>query len=204
MRKFIFKTSFIISAAFLISCQGDFSHEPPIHPNPNMDNQKRYNPQSENLFFKDHRAMRIAPSGTISRGNLKEDTYFYTGMINNQHGDKLPMPLTRELLERGQSRFNIYCSVCHGAAGFGDSIMVTKGLIPPPSYHDPRLLGSPIGHFFHVMTNGIRTMPSYSAQIPAQDRWAIAAYIRALQWSQLGELEQIPEDIRALNGWVKK
>lgn len=185
----------------LYGCQGDFSHKTPIHPNPNMDNQKRYNPQAESTFFEDGRAMRIPPAGTVSRGNLKEDSYFHTGMINNFHGDKLPIPLTRELLERGKNRFNIYCSMCHGAAGFGDGIIVNRGIIPPPSFHDQRLLALPIGHFFHVMTYGIRTMPSYAVQIPPEDRWAIAAYIRALQLSQRGRLNQIPEDIRASKGW---
>jgi cytochrome c len=140
---------------------------------------------------------------TIARGQLREDTYFYTGTRNGQLGNDLPAGLLhegfgmRELLVRGQQRFNIYCAPCHSPAGDGNGMIVQRGMKHPPSYHEPRLKQQPLGHFYDVMTNGFGAMLNYSAQIPPQDRWAIAAYIRALQLSQDATLADVPESERA-------
>ncbi|HLB58960.1 MAG TPA: cytochrome c, partial [Bdellovibrionota bacterium] len=182
-------------------CQGDISHKPPIRFNRNMENQRRYEPQTKNSFFEDQRAMRPLVPGTIPRGGLKENDHLYKGVVNGTYAATLPMPLTKPLLQRGQARYNIYCTPCHGGAGFGDGIIISRGFIPPPSLHDERLISQPVGYFFFVMGNGIRTMPSYRSQIPVEDRWAIAAYVRALQLSRRASISQVPGDVAASKGW---
>ena len=122
----------------------------------------------------------------------------FTGKdANGQDGTQLPFPATRETLERGRMRFEIYCLPCHGYAGDGDGMIVQRGFLPPPSLHLPRLEQAPVGHFFDVITNGLGAMPSYADQIPVPDRWAIVAYIRALQLSQHATLDDVPPDARA-------
>jgi hypothetical protein len=168
-----------------------------------MHNQPKYIPLRESTFFRDGRGSRMPVEHTIARGQLREDTYFYTGKRNGQLGNDLPAGLLhegfgmRELLVRGQQRFNIYCAPCHSPAGDGNGMIVQRGMKHPPSYHEPRLKQQPLGHFYDVMTNGFGAMLNYSAQIPPQDRWAIAAYIRALQLSQDATLADVPESERA-------
>lgn len=135
-------------------------------------------------FFPDGRSARPLVPGTVARGQLREDTYLYTGFINGKEGDVMPFPVTEEVLKRGQERFNIYCTPCHSRLGDGNGMIVQRGFRRPPSYQDPRLLNAPIGHFYDVITNGFGAMPDYAAQVAPHDRWAIAAYIRALQLSQ--------------------
>jgi mono/diheme cytochrome c family protein len=172
-----------------------------------MQDQPRYKAYKQNDFFKDGRASRDLPEGTVARGLLKENKAFYTGKIDNPNPnvqvatttdasgntlvssfpndiDEFPIPVTKELVDRGQERFNIYCIVCHGPVGAGDGMIVRRGFSKPPTYHDDRLRNAPVGHFFDVMSNGWGKMNGYAAQIPAADRWAIVAYIRALQVSQ--------------------
>ncbi len=146
--------------------------------------QPKYKPLRESDFFADKRASRDLPANTIARGQLREDTYFYSGMINGKEGDVLPFPVTEEVLRRGQNRYSIYCTPCHSETGDGNGMIVQRGYRRPPSYLDPKLLNAPIGHFYDVMTNGFGAMPDYAAQVTPHDRWAIAAYIRALQLSQ--------------------
>jgi hypothetical protein len=122
--------------------------------------------------------------GTVARGQLHEDTYFYTGMMGKEQGNVMPFPVTREVLQRGQERFNIYCAPCHSELGDGNGMIVQRGYRRPPSYHIERLRTAPLGHFFDVITNGFGAMPDYAMQIQPGDRWAIIAYIRALQLSQ--------------------
>ena len=131
-------------------------------------------------------------SGTVARGHLDADTYFYTGKIGSNDGDYLPFPVTAEVMARGQQRFNIYCAPCHSEVGDGYGMIVQRGFKRPPSYHIDRLRRAPIGYFFDVMTNGFGAMPDYSQQIPPSDRWAIAAYIRALQLSQHATEADVP------------
>lgn len=172
------------------------SSQPPIHLNPNMDDQPRYNSQAPSTFFPDGATMRTPVPGTVPRGWLREDQIYFTGKIDTTPVEKSPVPTTMQLLKRGQERFNIYCSPCHSRIGDGRGIVVERGMLPPPSFHDERLRTAPDGHFFDVMTNGIRNMPPYRFQVSVEDRWAIVAYIRAIQRSQNARLEDVPADQR--------
>jgi mono/diheme cytochrome c family protein len=146
--------------------------------------QPKLKPLRESNFWGDERGSRPLLPNTIARGELREDTYFYTGMVNGKEGDVMPFAVTEEVLKRGQERYNIYCTPCHSRTGDGNGMIVQRGYRRPPSYTDPKLLNKPIGHFFDVMTNGFGVMPDYAAQVDPHDRWAIAAYIRVLQFSQ--------------------
>jgi mono/diheme cytochrome c family protein len=157
-----------------------------------MQNQPKVLPLRESDFYADKRSARPLIDGTVARGQLKEDAYFYTGKVGNVDGDYLPFPATADVLARGQQRFNIYCSPCHGETGDGNGMIVQRGYKRPPSYHSPRLLKAPIGYFFDVMTNGFGAMPDYAEQVVPKDRWAIAAYIRALQLSQNATRSDVP------------
>lgn len=154
--------------------------------------QPYYRPLSKTDFFADGRSARLPIDGTVARGELHEDGYLYTGKINNNPGDYMPFPVTAEVLSRGRQRFNIYCTPCHGRVGDGNGFIPSRGFRRPPSYHIDRLRKAPIGYFFDVMTNGFGVMPDYSAQVAPRDRWAIAAYIRALQLSQNATAAEIP------------
>lgn len=162
-----------------------------------MAEQPSYRPFQPSDQFADGTSARALPADTVARGHLRDDALLFTGQDNGQEVDQLPFPATRDVLERGQQRFTIYCVPCHGFTGDGDGIVVQRGFTPPPSFNSDRLRQAPIGHFFTVMTGGIGAMPSYAAQIPAVDRWAIAAYIRALQLSQNATLDDVAADARA-------
>jgi mono/diheme cytochrome c family protein len=209
MRGTVNKIAWIGAAMLLVAgCRGTTSTEPPIHLNPNMDQQHRYDPQEPNAFFADNRAMRPPVDGTVAVGALQEDDHFYRGRVDGKLVETLPPELTldKALLDRGHERFNIYCAPCHDQAGNGQGIVVKRnaGLTPPPAFHTDRLRTAPLGYFFEVMTNGVRTMPTYRYQIAAKDRWAIAAYVRALQLSRVAGLDQIPGDVAASKGWGAK
>ena len=161
-----------------------------------MHDQPRYEPLEASAFFRDGRSARPRVEGTVARGELRLDQHFETGRIGGELAFELPLPLTEDLLERGEERFNIFCRPCHGGLGNGDGIVVERGFAPPPSYHDQRLRDMPLGHFFDVATNGFGRMKSYAARVPPRDRWAIAAYIRALQLSQSAELDDVPTEER--------
>jgi len=155
--------------------------------------QPRENPLSRSDFFTDQRSARPLVEGTVARGQLREDTYFYTGTIGSSPGDYMPFPVTREVLERGRERFNIYCAPCHSRLGDGNGFVPSRGFSRrPPSYHIPRLQKAPLGYFFDVMTNGFGIMPDYAAQVSPRDRWDIVAYIRALQLSQNATKADVP------------
>jgi mono/diheme cytochrome c family protein len=174
-----------------------------------MQDQPRYKALKKNDFFKDGRAMRDLPAGTVSRGNLREDKAFYTGKRENTGGaasapaqmtmdasgnmvvasfpdaiEEFPVPVTEELINRGEERYKVFCIVCHGPVGNGDGMIVRRGFPKPPTYNDDRLRNAPVGHFYDVITNGWGKMNSYASQVPVADRWAIVAYIRTLQISQ--------------------
>jgi mono/diheme cytochrome c family protein len=157
-----------------------------------MHDQPRFKPLAMSDFYTDLRSARPPVEGTVARGQLHEDSYFYTGKIGSNPGDYLPFPATREVLERGQQRFNIYCAPCHSRIGDGNGMIVQRGFKQPPSYHIERLEKAPVGYFFDVMTNGFGAMPSYAGQIPERDRWCIVAYIRALQLSQHASSADVP------------
>lgn len=173
------------------------SSKPPIHLIPDMDSQPKYKAQAESRYFADGATMRVPVAGTVARGRLRADDGYYLGLKSDGTPVKtLPVPVTAALLARGQERFNIYCSPCHSRAGDGRGIMVTRGYIPPPTLHDDRLRAIEDGHIFGVITGGLRNMPAYRYQVPVEDRWAIVAYIRALQRSQNATINDIPPDLR--------
>jgi mono/diheme cytochrome c family protein len=157
-----------------------------------MQNQPYYRPLRENDFYADKRSARPLVEGTVARGHLNADSYFYTGKIGSNDGEYMPFPVTAEVMARGQQRFNIYCAPCHSELGDGNGMIVQRGFKHPPSYNTERLRKAPIGYFFDVMTNGFGAMSDYAEQVSPQDRWAIAAYIRALQLSQRATESDVP------------
>lgn len=157
-----------------------------------MHNQPKYTPLRSSEFFPDGRSARAPLPGTVAQGQLREDTLFYTGKVGNQFATQFPMPVTRALLERGRQRFDIYCAPCHAPTGNGFGIVVQRGYRRPVSFHDPRLRAAPPGYYFDVMTRGFGAMPDYAVQVSPADRWAVAAYVRALQLSQHATLADLP------------
>ena len=149
-----------------------------------MHDQPKFIPQRGTEFYADGRSARPQVENTVARGQLHEDTYFYTGMQDGKEGNVMPFAVTMEVLQRGQERFNIYCTPCHSRVGNGAGMIVQRGYRPAGNFHTARLQAAPLGHFFAVMTNGYGAMPDYAAQVAPQDRWAIVAYIKALQLSQ--------------------
>jgi Cytochrome C oxidase, cbb3-type, subunit III len=149
-----------------------------------MQDQPKFVPQRGTDFYADGRSVRPQVANTVARGQLRTDTYFYTGLVNGKEGDGLPFPVTLAVLERGQERYNVYCTPCHSRVGNGAGMIVQRGYRPAGNFHTTRLEQAPLGHFFNVISNGYGAMPDYAAQVAPVDRWAIAAYIRALQLSQ--------------------
>jgi mono/diheme cytochrome c family protein len=177
---------------------------PRIHVVQGMDNQPRYEAQQVNPFFADTREERPPVSGTVARGRLDADDALYRGGKDGAWVNSFPVPVTMGMLQRGSERFHIYCEPCHGMAGFGDGIVSVRAdrlqegtWVPPLSLHDASVLARPVGHIFNTVTNGIRTMPSYGAQIPVPDRWAIVAYVRALQRSRHASVTVLTAEERA-------
>lgn len=162
-----------------------------------MHDQPKLEPLEKNNFFSDQRASRPLVEGTVARGHLRIDEHLYTGKVNGALATTLPFPATKEVLARGQERYNIFCAPCHDRVGSGNGMIVQRGFRKPPSFHLERLREMPVGHYFEVMTNGFGTMYSYSDRISPRDRWAIAAYIRVLQLSQNAALTDVPQDQRS-------
>lgn len=196
-KKFLILAVCIFTFSFASACRYD------------MQDQPRYKPYKQSDWFSDKRASRDLPEGTVARGYLCEDKAFYQGKKDLPAGaqmpaaqtatdaagntvitsfpdavDEFPVPVTKELIDRGEQRYKIYCIVCHGPVGNGDGMIVRRGFSKPPTYNDDRLRNAPVGHFFDVMTNGFGKMNPYASQISVADRWAIVAYIRTLQISQ--------------------
>jgi mono/diheme cytochrome c family protein len=186
-----------------------------------MAEQPSYRPLQPSAFFADGASARTLVPGTVARGAARLDRHFYTGergpaeggsalseagrmslpvartaLAEKSYVDKFPRPVTEQVLQRGQERFEIYCAVCHGPLGYGDGIVVQRGYTRPPSYHTDRLRSAPAGYFFDVITHGFGSMPDYAEQIPPRDRWAIVAYLRVLQFSQHAPLGELPEHDR--------
>ncbi len=191
----------IFGAVFLIQSgcfRGTPSTKSPIYIKHGMEYQPKYIAQGESDFFVDGAAMRMPVPGTVARGELYEDTAFYTGV--DAQGDtlrKLPVPITMELLKRGRERYDIFCAPCHSRVGDGRGIVTQYNFLPPPTFHSERARNFKDGYIFAVISNGIRNMPGYKHQISAADRWAIVAYVRALQRSQNATIDDLPEEIRA-------
>lgn len=185
-------------AALLAACHQDMYNQPKV---------QTYDPSS---FFADGRGSRPNVPGTVAVGAAQTDEYLYTGLVDGVEGDVMPFAVSRELLERGQQQYNIWCAVCHGESGYGQSMVAQRGGIVPANFHQERLREAPIGHYFNVITNGVyrgdpanggyQSMYSYASRISAEDRWAIAAYIRALQLSQNATLDDVPPENRASVG----
>jgi mono/diheme cytochrome c family protein len=195
------KSFILISVTLSILVTGCFrgmpSDKTPVKIVKDMDNQPRYNPQSESPFFEDGATMRPAVPGTVASGQLREDDALFRGLDSSGNFVKeSPIPVTPQLLLRGQERFNIYCSPCHSRVGDGKGIVAQRGFTPPPTFHSDRIRQFPAGQFFDVITHGVRTMPSYGGQIRPEDRWAIISYVRALQRSQNATLNDVPEELR--------
>lgn len=158
-----------------------------------MHDQPKYQPLEASSFFADGRASRPRIPGTVARGRRDDDALLVSGKQDGKLSEVFPAPVTKAVLDRGHQRFDVYCSPCHDRAGTGQGMIVMRGYKRPTSFHDERLRTMAPGYFFDVMTNGFGVMPSYAAQIPVDDRWAIAAYIRALQLSQHATLADVPE-----------
>lgn len=159
-----------------------------------MHNQAKYRPMRETPFFADHRTARPLIAGTIARGKLAEDKLLTTGREGDKFSAIFPFPVTTEVAARGRERFNIYCSPCHGRTGEGRGMIVQRGYKQPPSLHDARLRDLGPGYFFNVITNGFGVMPAYAVQVPVNDRWAIVAYIRALQLSTNASFDDLTSE----------
>lgn len=169
-----------------------------------MHNQPKFIPQRSTTFFPDGRSERPQVAHTVARGELRDDSYFYTGVVPAENGyrkelDEMPFPVTMEVLRRGQERFNVYCSPCHSRVGNGAGMIVQRGYKPAANYHDQVRLAQPLGHYFYVMTNGFGAMPDHAAQLTPEDRWAVAAYIRALQLSQNATEKDVPAGVQVEN-----
>ncbi len=161
-----------------------------------MHDAPRYEACEASSTFADNRASRTPPAGTVARGWLREDEALYTGKINGQAVEQFPFAIGRAELERGQQRFNIYCTPCHGRLGDGQGMVVQRGLRRAASYHQDRLRDEKVGYFFDVVTNGFGAMQGYAEQIPVRDRWLIVAYVRTLQLSQHASVNDVPADRR--------
>ncbi len=161
--------------------------QPPVHVVWNMDEQRRFGAFEKNKFFADNRAMRHPVDGTVHRGGLRNNSVLYEGITEDStFVEEIPIAVTKQVLLRGQEMYNVYCTPCHGITGEGNGVIITGGygFVPPPSYHTERLRNMPAGQIYSAIANGVRTMFSYANQIPVKDRWAIVAYIQALQKSQ--------------------
>ena len=170
----------VIFSALLLGCRQDMHVQP------------RYEPEDPSTFFADGRSERQPVEGTVARGQLRSDELLYTGRIDGAVANMFPFLITGADLSRGRERYNIYCSPCHDYTGSGNGMIVQRGFPAPPSFHIERLRQAPAGHFFEVMTNGLGRMYSYASRVSPDDRWRIAAYIRALQLSQHGSMADVP------------
>ena len=192
----------LLVVAALSGCRGMKSEAPPIHPNLNMDYVQRFEAQEANPMFADDAAMRQPVAGTVARGNLRttDNAPFYYGRTaGGELVPSIPVDVTPALVARGQERYEIFCSVCHGLAGDGKGIIMTGnngqgyGYVPAPSYHTETLRARPDGYIYDVILNGVNNMPSYGHELPPADRWAVVAYVRALQLSQAAPEAAVPE-----------
>lgn len=185
------RSAALLSAALLPACQRDYD-------------QPRYDPLEASSLFPDGKSARPLPEGTFAVDDPRLDAELWAGRApEGGYVDEPPFPLTVALLARGRERYDVFCSPCHGFTGRGDGMIVQRGYRPPPSFHTDRMRAHPLGYLVDVITNGFGVMPLYADRIPARDRWAIAAYVRALQISQDIPLADLPpedaarlEDIR--------
>jgi mono/diheme cytochrome c family protein len=168
-----------------------------------MGRQPKFKAQTANPLFADNRAMRPPVTGAVARGELRADDAFYRGKADGEWVVRFPVPVTPQLMRRGQERYDIYCTTCHGMVGYGDGMIAKRAdqlqegtWVAPSSYHTELVRSRPVGHLFNSITHGIRNMPAYGPQIPFEDRWAIVAYVRALQRSQDARIDDVQPDMR--------
>jgi mono/diheme cytochrome c family protein len=183
----------------LAGCEGTTSRVPALEVWPDMRRQDRGKPQTFSKFFSDHRSSRPPVPGTIARGQLKEDDVYFTGVVANSYIGKNPETIDAPLMKLGQMKFNTYCSPCHDRTGQGTGIVALKsnGSWIPANLHQDRIKGMNDGELFSVITQGRRSMPSYRFQTTEHDRWAIVAYVRALQRTSSGTVNDVPQELRA-------
>jgi mono/diheme cytochrome c family protein len=162
-----------------------------------MHDQPKYSPLEASSFFPDGTASRAPVPGTVARGQLREDELLYRGTLDGQPADVFPFAIDETVMARGQETFNAFCAPCHGRTGVGDGIVVQRGYTRPPDLTDENARSAPVGHYFNVITNGFGAMPDHAAQVKVHDRWAIAAYLRALQASATASITDIPATERA-------
>ena len=200
----VLATLALVPFACVFKARVGLSPVPRIHLVQDMDNQPRYKPQRVNPLFADGRSDRPPVEGTVPRGRRDVDDAFHLGTKDGAWVTTFPVRVDDTLMRRGRERFDIYCSPCHGLAGYGDGIVAARAerlqegtWVPPASLHDPVVVARPAGHIFNTISRGIRTMPSYGSQIPEADRWAIVAYVRALQKSQRAPVTELTEAQRA-------
>lgn len=182
--------------------------QPRVHIIQDMDNQPKVRAQARNPMFADRRGMRGPVAGTVARGELREDDAFFRGIRDSEDWsswiEEIPVPVTLQTMRRGRERYDIFCSPCHGLSGTGEGMVSTRAdalqegtWTPPASFHTDLVRGRAAGHLFNTITNGVRNMPAYASQVPVEDRWAIVAYVRALQRSQAAGVDDVPVDLRA-------
>lgn len=181
----------------LLGCRGQTSQQTPISIKHGMENQPKMLPYGRSHFYEDGRNMRQPPEGTVAVGLLKQDDGYYRGGKDTSSYIANPLKITGQLLERGRERYNINCTPCHGQTGVGNGLVISRGYTIPTNFHDDRVLAMPDGQIFHAITYGVRNMPAYGKQIPEEDRWAIVAYLRALQRSTHASINDVPESERA-------
>jgi mono/diheme cytochrome c family protein len=193
-----------VPLALIMRARVTTSTKPRIHVVPDMDNQPKFKPQSRNPMFADRRAMRPPVAGAVARGETLGEPALTNGKIGENWVETIPVEVDRGLLQRGHERYDVYCSPCHGLAGFGDGMVAKRAdelqegtWTPPASFHTALVRERSVGQLFNTISNGVRNMPAYGPQIPIQDRWAIVAYVRALQRSQNATVDDVPPDIRA-------
>lgn len=203
MRKRTLSAALACALLGLSACRGGTATEPPVHIQRGMMTQDKGKPQRENPFFADHRTQRPPVEGTVGVAAPDPTDPVQTGReAEGEHKllSRMPVPVTMPLLVRGRERYDIYCAPCHDKTGAGNGMVWQRAggaMVRPPTYHAQNLRDQPDGHFFDVITNGIRTMPSYAHQVPVEDRWAIVAYIRALQRSTGATLADVPDTERS-------
>ena len=195
----------LLPFALIARARAQRSDRPRVHLILDMDNQPKFKPQRANSLFADGRAMRPKVAGTVARGELELDDHLYRGIENGQWAETFPLRVDERLLRRGRERFDIFCAPCHGISGYGDGMVSRRAdelqegkWVPPTSLHTDAVRQRPPGHLYNTIVNGIRNMPAYGHQIGLEDRWAIVAYVRALQRSQNARPEDVPEEARRL------
>jgi mono/diheme cytochrome c family protein len=201
MRYFLLAFLLVVLAIVSIAgCRGHRARRPPIELFADMDRQPKLRPQAPNSFFADRRSSRLPLAGTVARGAPYEETPQNTGRVpgTTNFVELLPVPVTAQLLARGQERYQVHCAVCHGAGGDGKGLVAKYQMVGMANFHDKRLVTMPDGEIFNTITHGKNLMSAYGPNVGIADRWAIVAYVRALQRSRLATLEDVPEASRSL------